>query len=73
MRCLQVLLTWRCAESGLTGQNTMAQVQAGQNLWRAPWIALASTCSPKDTLAYIQVRHRVSHLACPSGTHSPPE
>ena len=53
-----MLLTWRCAESGLTGQNTMGQLQAGQNLWRAPWIALASTCSPKDTLVYIQVRPR---------------
>ncbi len=44
----------------MTGQNTMAQVQAGQNLWRAPWIALSSTCSPKDTLVYIQVRVRVT-------------
>ncbi len=44
----------------MTGQNTMAQVQAGQNLWRAPWIALSSTCSPKDTLVYIQVRARTT-------------
>ena len=54
--CLQVMLTWRCAQSGMTGQNTMAQVQVGQNLWRAPWIALANTCSQEDTLVYIQVR-----------------
>ena len=33
----------------------MAQVQAGQNLWRAPWAALHQPCSLEDDLVYIQV------------------
>ena len=52
---VQVLLTWRCAKSGKTGQNTMAQVQVGQNLWRAPWAALDQPCSQEDGLVYIRV------------------
>ena len=33
----------------------MAQVQAGQNLWQAPWAALHQPCSLEDDLVYIQV------------------
>ena len=50
-----MLLTWRCNKSGQTGQNMMAQVQLGQHLWRAPWAAMTDTCTPQDSIAYIQV------------------
>ena len=50
-----MLLTWRCDKSGQTGQNMMAQVQLGQHLWRAPWAAMTDTCTPQDSIAYIQV------------------
>ena len=53
---LQVLLTWRCNKSGQTGRNMMAQVQLGQHLWRAPWAAMTDTCTPQDSIAYIQVK-----------------
>ncbi len=33
----------------------MAQVQQGQNLWRAPWGNYDDTCEETDGLAYIQV------------------
>ncbi|EIE20379.1 Metallo-dependent phosphatase [Coccomyxa subellipsoidea C-169] len=51
----QVLLTWTCSKSGKTGQAMMAQVQQGQNLWRAPWGNYEDSCEASDTLAYIQV------------------
>ncbi|CAL8465131.1 g4666 [Coccomyxa elongata] len=51
----QVLLTWTCAKSGKTGQSMMAQVQQGQNLWRAPWGNYDDTCEETDGLVYIQV------------------
>ena len=52
---MQVLLTWTCSKSGKTGQAMMAQVQQGQNLWRAPWGNYEESCEASDTLAYIQV------------------
>lgn len=58
MTGIQVLLTWKCAKSGKDGQTMMAQVQQGQNLWRAPWAQYEDTCDASDDLVYLQVRQQ---------------
>jgi hypothetical protein len=52
---VQVIIAWKCAGSGKEGQAMMAQVQQGQNLWRAPWGQYDESCEASDDLVYLQV------------------